>query len=282
MYETITKASHGGTSVAHVRAERILAHPQAAHAEHRLTFLVSGEVRLDAGGVVHIPGGSMTVVPAGAPHRSLGGSQAELWLLGFCGSCLGLQDDAPLMRQFGRVRRGALPVTLIHEERHQKVVQHFRDLADALSFGGEHTREVTRALVVLLLDELCRADDSPSNHQPSDTLVSQALAFIQAQALGSISLREVAAAVHRSPGHVATMVKEATGYTVGDWIRSARVAEAVSWLIHTDESLDDIAARVGWKDKTHFIRQFRKEHGITPAAWRRRERSADAEGHARR
>ena len=113
----------------------------------------------------------------------------------------------------------------------------------------------------------------PHTHAPAGTLVASALAFIQQRALHPISLRDVAAAVHRSPAHVATTFKEATGFSVGDWIRAVRISEAASWLAHSDEPLDAIAARVGWQDKTHFIRQFRKEVGQTPAAWRKAQRA---------
>jgi AraC-like DNA-binding protein len=34
--------------------------------------------------------------------------------------------------------------------------------------------------------------------------------------------------------------------------------------------VDIIAERVGYADVTHFIRLFRRVHGVTPAAWRRR------------
>ena len=45
--------------------------------------------------------------------------------------------------------------------------------------------------------------------------------------------------------------------------------KTLSKALQADRSLVAIAERIGWQDKTHFIRQFRKEYGQTPAAWRR-------------
>ena len=59
---------------------------------------------------------------------------------------------------------------------------------------------------------------------------------------------------------------------MGDWIRAHRVSEASKRLLHTDESIEEIAGRVGWQDTTHFIRQFKKAQGCTPAAWRKSQR----------
>jgi AraC-like DNA-binding protein len=52
------------------------------------------------------------------------------------------------------------------------------------------------------------------------------------------------------------------------WIIAGRMAEARRRLLHSDERIDIVAERVGYADVTHFIRMFRRTHGVTPAAWR--------------
>jgi len=48
---------------------------------------------------------------------------------------------------------------------------------------------------------------------------------------------------------------------------------AAASLVYTEDSIDEITHHVGWQDQTHFIRQFRKTYGATPAAWRRQHRA---------
>ena len=79
--------------------------------------------------------------------------------------------------------------------------------------------------------------------------------------------------VDRSPSHVSTVVRRATGKSVGAWILAGRLAEARNRLLHTDERVEVIAERVGYADPTHFIRLFRRMHDATPAAWRARQRA---------
>jgi AraC-like DNA-binding protein len=94
------------------------------------------------------------------------------------------------------------------------------------------------------------------------------LRFIERNCLRRITPRDVAAAVKRSPAHLTTALRQATGRSTGGWIIAGRMAEARRLLLHSDERIDIIAERVGYADPTHFIRMFRREHGATPAAWR--------------
>ncbi|MEO0603402.1 MAG: AraC family transcriptional regulator, partial [Myxococcota bacterium] len=125
-------------------------------------------------------------------------------------------------------------------------------------------------LLSLILAEVAEA--GIVGPKPTDSLVGRALRFIQRNAFRPLSLSDVAKAVHRSPTHLATTIKRNTGHTVGDWINAQRVSEAARWLSHTDASLDEVAEKVGWRDTTHFIRMFKRRHGVTPAAWRRQHR----------
>ena len=271
MRENPSFLEHGSPMLVRHHAGRLKPHAAIVHTEHVLAFIETGALRMDHGGEVEATGGTLAVMPAGVPHHALGG-EAEWWMVGFCASCLGLDEGQRLMEPFHAVRAGAVPILPVARGRHARVKRLFRDLAEECERDVPEAPELARSLLHLLLGELCRARPRDADDFAATGLVGDALRFVQRHALDGISLRDVAKAVHRTPSHVASAVKETTGHTVGDWIRAARIAEAATWLAHTDESLDAIAERVGWRDKTHFIRQFRKVHGVTPAAWRRERR----------
>ena len=182
------------------------------------------------------------------------------------------------MSPFRNVRHGALPIVTIPSSRRRRLLRLFRELRDECQRAAPESPELIRSLLVLILGDVHRAAPGAREGGQENSLVSEALEFIQRRCLDSISLKDVAAAVLRTPAHVAATVKKSTGYSVGEWINSGRVGEAANRLAHTDDSLDEIANSVGWQDKTHFIRQFRKAYGVTPAAWRRQQRSSHSAG----
>jgi AraC-like DNA-binding protein len=253
--------------------DRLPRHPPRVHTDHALTYVVAGSLRMNQGASLHAEAGSLLILPSGAPHEPLEGRGLLLWSLRFCPSCFALDETQPLMSPFRRVRHGSLPLVSIPRPRRQRVVQLFRDLDREQATTLPESPDLLRSLLQVLLAEVHRAmPASAARPETSTSFVPEVLAFVQRHALEPISLRDVATAVGRAPAHVAATIKKHTGHTVGAWIASVRLAEAVSRLVHTDASVAEVAERVGWQDETHFIRRFRRAFGVTPAAWRRDQR----------
>lgn len=239
----------------------------STHTFAALAFHVAGTSRCEQRGEFALETGDVLLIPAGEPHRIVEARASEVWGVGFCVPCFATDDAADLLAPFDRVRDGAAPVARLPAERQAFVESLLVELRRSSGRPGEHA--VQRSLLTLVLAEVSRAME----HQPlapttSGGLVSEALRFIERRCLEPLTLDDVARAVSRSPAHVTTALRRATGKSAVAWIIAHRMAEARRRLLHTDEHVDVIAERVGYADATHFIRLFRREHGATPAAWR--------------
>ncbi|MBR8833792.1 MAG: helix-turn-helix transcriptional regulator [Stigonema ocellatum SAG 48.90 = DSM 106950] len=107
----------------------------------------------------------------------------------------------------------------------------------------------------------------------SEPLLSRVFHFIETHYQHSISLREVAEAVQRSPAYLTDLVRRETGKTVLNWIIERRMAEARRLLLETEQSVERIAEAVGYFDRRHFSRQFLRFHNATPQTWRKTNQS---------
>ncbi len=175
-----------------------------------------------------------------------------------------------MLEPFERVRAGAAPVVRVPPERRGVLELLFGELRDATECGA--SLAVQKSLLTLVLHEVRRAAGWELGGVEPGGVVVAALRFIERNCLGPLSLRAVAEAVGRSPSHVATALSRATGRTAGAWILAGRLAQARRLLLHSELGVDRVAERVGYADVTHFIRMFRREHGVTPAAWRAAQR----------
>ena len=272
----------------------------AVHTYAALSFLVEGSVTVGQGqgsgsGVGHGLGdldlwrasaGDVMLVPAGVPHRMIESRAPVRWSLGFCVSCFA-GELAPLLTPFDRARAGGSPVISIAAERRGRLEGWLGELEAASRRRDRAGEAVQRSLLTLVLDELSRAtvpalaSASVPASPPSAAadgallaapaqreLVAASLRFIELHCLQPLSLGDVAAAMRRSPAHLTTVLRRATGRSAVQWIIAGRMAEARRRLRAGQEPIEHIAERVGYADATHFIRLFRREHGMTPAAWR--------------
>lgn len=216
-------------------------------------------------------------------------------------------DYASLVAPFERVRAGGAAVVSIAAERRVRFESWLAELEEASRRRDSSGQAVQRSLLTLVLDEIGRASAGPvapaaaasaalavaslpaaaaaaqsrppllsaasaaaaaRGGEPNE-LVAASLRFIELHCLAPLSLGDVAAAVGKSPAHLTTVLRRATGKSAVQWIIAGRMAEARRRLRCGDEPVEHIASKVGYADPTHFIRMFRREHGMTPAAWRR-------------
>lgn len=254
------------------RCTSVPARAGVVHSHAALTFVTAGQSRVECDGAWRVGAGDVLLVPAGAAHRTTASHNLAYWGVGLPLPSFEVAGDAALWAPFERVRDGAAAVVPIPTARQAWLVTLFQEL-EGLNQRAVHPLHdaARRSLATLIVAEVDAAvgglAPSPPS-RPSGGVAVAALRYIERNCLRPITLREVAAAVGRSPAHVTTALSRATGQSAVQWIVRGRMAEARRLLRAADARVDAIAERVGYADATHFIRMFRREHGVTPAAWR--------------
>lgn len=243
-----------------------------AHGHASLALYTAGRAEFEQRGRLTLTAGDVLLIPAGEPHRMLASHGVEAWGLGFDVVGLTSPDLVGLLEPFERVRAGAAAVVPIPAARQEHLRGLLRELEREIGQSGPMMQaQVQRSLLTLVLAEVARAADW-TRASAAPPLVAEALRFIERNCLAPISLRDVAAALGRSPAHLTTALRRATGRTAQRWILAGRLAEARRRLLAEDSSIEVIAAQVGYLDPSSFIRMFRREHGLSPAAWRAAQR----------
>nr|WP_308809833.1 AraC family transcriptional regulator [Archangium lansinium] len=247
------------------------------HSYAVIILVTRGQSRVRHTGELVLRAGDVHLIPPGDPHGGVHFDDMEGWALAIHPEAFPPEDPSwgsheglrlgPLLR----IRSGCHPVLHANAVQQQRLEQWMQLLESELTSNERSRDEAVAALLRLVLIELERmVSPETTPDSPGLGLARRALTYIETKALEPVSLTEVAQAVGRSATHVASVVRKETGRTVGQWILEYRMAEARRRLRGTDERVDIIAERVGYADVTHFIRLFRRAHGLTPAAWRRK------------
>ena len=214
--------------------------------------------------------GLLFVLGDAAPHRNF--SQRDIcysrYVLHFQREALLDAGAAALAQKFSAGSR----CLALDGDAFQECMACFRDMEEGVGSLCAALRGRAAFLRLLaLIDE--RWDDDPAALTAPDPVVDAAIAYIREHLEQPLELDEVAAACFVSKSSLCHRFKNATGFSVGEYIIHSRVLRSRTLLLE-GFSVQQAGELAGFGDNAHFIRTFKKLTGVTPGRYAR-QRSAD-------
>lgn len=136
---------------------------------------------------------------------------------------------------------------------------------------GEWQQRMLNAYLTVLLTYLSRLYTAQfeSNDTSADKLLLKVFqAKINEHFRQLHEVGDYASMLHLSAGHLSEVVKSQSGKPAIKHIHDRLVLEARRLLFHTNSSLKEIAYDLGFSEASYFNRFFKRESGVTPAAYR--------------
>lgn len=99
-------------------------------------------------------------------------------------------------------------------------------------------------------------------------LYEEVVNFIK-QNYRDISIKQLAEHFHFHEDYFNRMLKSKTGMTYTQYVQSLRLGEAEKLLLHTELTIDEITAKVGYSNKGYFYKIFVEKNNKTPAKFRK-------------
>ena len=108
-----------------------------------------------------------------------------------------------------------------------------------------------------------------ANHPQTPETEKRYHELLSENLMGRIRLSQLAQECGLSISHFARSFKASFGVSSHRWLVQRRIERSQELLIHTGESLVDIADQAGFADQAAFTRTFHQIVGMSPGRWRR-------------
>ncbi|MFV0516993.1 MAG: effector binding domain-containing protein [Aminipila sp.] len=99
--------------------------------------------------------------------------------------------------------------------------------------------------------------------------ITKAIDYIEKNLTDELSVESISNHVLISPFYFQKGFSMLCGFSIGDYIRQRRLAQAAIELISTQEKVIDIALKYGYDSPDSFTKAFIRFHGITPTSARK-------------
>lgn len=104
--------------------------------------------------------------------------------------------------------------------------------------------------------------------QESHGYIQKAILYLEQHYHESISIPQIADHVGISPIYLTKLFKLSTGKTLSEYLNFYRNQRSLELLVHTNNTINEISAKVGYSDVRSYIRFFKKFYQMTPGKYR--------------
>ena len=122
---------------------------------------------------------------------------------------------------------------------------------------------------ILELTAQMTVQDSRAPLSEQAALIAKLEAYIGGHYTEDLTIDRLSRLFYISPYHLSHLFKEQTGYSLKQYILRRRIGEAQTRLYSTRDSVQQIAASVGFEDAGYFSRLFTKYIGLPPVEYRK-------------
>ena len=121
----------------------------------------------------------------------------------------------------------------------------------------------------LLGEILSILEKAPPSSEPTQYIIDRVQKYIGENLVQNLSLSAVAEHINISKYYLSHLFKDVTGITITEFRNELRLTAAKNMLVHTQKSIDEIAAEIGFSTTAYFTEIFTRAEKIPPSKYRK-------------
>ncbi len=135
--------------------------------------------------------------------------------------------------------------------------------------NSKYSKEIIHGLLKALLGKLLQLTDDKSNKNILPQSIFDKFQTLLIHECCSLhKVHDYAELLHITPHALTSICKKQTNKSASEIITSQVILEAKRYILHTDNTINEIAETMSFSDPSNFIKFFKKFEGITPIQFR--------------
>jgi len=176
--------------------------------------------------------------------------------------------DISFKKYFQPIINGTLTVPVLLPATACSLIHAVKDSFENSSFGFELYTKYALLQIFHLFVQNAKPTSLPVQNTKS-LLIKNVLDFIEANYSDNISLRDMANHTHVSSEYLCRIFNLLSDTTPLDYLNRYRIRKSTGLLIHTGNSIAQIASSCGFNNSSYFNKLFLRYMGCTPSAYRK-------------
>lgn len=246
------------------------------HEDIEISLCVSGEgVFFLDNSVYSLYRGQLFLIDSSVLHRSV--ANEDYRCLAFHISSGTLHELSSLQSNFLADVQKAGQMVSLTEENTQKLEAMFGELSQDFGEGfGSDIRQTISLLQFLLAAFSCFHGEKEAESRPDQNMarVAPILGYIQENLDEPLTVDAIAEHFFMSKYHLCHIFKEATHFSLMDYIINCRILKARR-LLRSGMRVQEVGETVGFRNNEHFIRTFKKLTGLPPKRYAKSYQQSD-------
>lgn len=146
-----------------------------------------------------------------------------------------------------------------------QLLQKAESHGESTGYGSDIYGRIALAEILLYVNKLFHSSTAPRPVRAEKGLerVLPIIQYIQQHLARDLSLTHLSKKFYLNKYHLGHLFKEATGFTVTEYIIHRRILKARE-LLKSNMTVQQVGVSVGFNNNSHFIRTFKKLVGVSP------------------
>ncbi|BBH22113.1 AraC family transcriptional regulator [Paenibacillus baekrokdamisoli] len=156
---------------------------------------------------------------------------------------------------------------VIHSSEPQFYLPLYRELLTVFQTKPYGGHLIMRAIMLRILHQMVKdmsTKEGVKKSHPQGEKAIEAIQYMYGHMHEDIEINDIAQSVFLSPNYFRTLFKQATGKTPLEYLTMLRIDRAKLLMVEGKYTINEISGMVGYQDRHHFSKVFKKAEGLPP------------------